>query len=356
MRILCLVPSLAHNGASKQLELLAHALQRQGEKVEVCQLGPASTASAQLEKAGIRLHSLCWKRRIDPAPLWRLHGIVRDLRPDVVHVWGRTALRSFALVGRKFLDRVVLSQPFVWHERQPTSALDRWLFRKVARIIVRSEAEASLARAQGLFLEKIAVVPPGIAAEEYTPAGTEDRRTWPRRIVCLGPLERHKGFRNAVWTFDFLRIVFEDLHLIFVGDGPDEAYLRQMAQNLRRTDAVHFLPPRAGAAACPAEADVSWVPSLRGGGTQATLEAMLAGRPVIACQVPSLAGLIVDGQSGFCIAPDDKVNLARRTRQLLLDPVLARQLGAQARERALQHFSAKSFVERCQRTYLEAAG
>ena len=150
--------------------------------------------------------------------------------------------------------------------------------------------------------------------------------------------------------------MFEDLHLVFVGDGPDEAYLRRMADNAQRSDATHFLPPRTAAAACLAQADVCWVPSVRGGGTQAALEAMLAARPVIVCQVPSLDGLIVNGVSGFYVPPDDKVNMARRTRQILLEPGLAQELGVQARRRALQHFSARAFVERCQRTYLEAAG
>jgi glycosyltransferase involved in cell wall biosynthesis len=363
MRILHVIPSLDSGGASKQLEMLAFGLHRQGHQVEVCQFGRASAVGARMEQAGIIVHSLCWTRRIDPVPLWRLHGILRDARPDVIHVWGKKALRIFALVGRKLLGRVVLSRPFAWDRIRPTSSLDRWLFRKVARIIVQGEAEASLGKGQGLYLEKIAVVPPGIATEaengsQSSGTGTDEWLDWTRKIVCVGSLERHKGFRNAVWTFDFLKFVFDDLHLIFVGDGPDEGYLRQIARNARRDYAIHFLQLRAGqsTASYLAQADVCWIPSLRGGGTQAALEAMLAGRPVIASHVPSLDGLIVDGHSGFVIPPDDRVSLARRTRQILVDTGLAESLGTQARRRALQHFSAQSFVERCQRTYLEAAG
>jgi glycosyltransferase involved in cell wall biosynthesis len=354
MRILHLIPALGHNGASRQVEILAHGLHRQGHQVDVCQLCAATAANARLEKAGISVHSLGWTRRIDPLPLWRLRGLLRGARPDIVHAWGRTPLRTLALVGRKLLGRVVLSRPFVWDQRQPTTALDRWLLGKVARIVVQNDAEAALA--EGLPDEKIAVVSPGIALEENEATPAED---WPRsgrKVMCLGPLARHKGHRNAVWTFDFLKFIFEDLQLIFVGDGPDEAYLRQMARNVRRDDATHFLPPRPGAAGSMAQADVCWIPSVRGGGTQATLEAMLARRPVIACQVPSLDGLIVDGESGYCIPADDKVSMARRTRQILLDPGLGRRLGSQARERVLQHFGAGQFVERCQRIYQQVNG
>ena len=95
---------------------------------------------------------------------------------------------------------------------------------------------------------------------------------------------------------------------------------------------------------------------MRGGGIQVLLEAMLAERPIVATQVPSLEGLIIDGQSGFCTPPDDKVSMARRTRQILLDPALGQQLSAQACKRALEHFSARLFIERYQQTYLAAAG
>ena len=289
-------------------------LHRQGEQIEVCQFAAAlgRDAGAGWNRAGIVVHSLGWTRRIDPVPLWRLHGILSRARPDIVHAWGRTALRALALVGRKLLDRVVLSQPFVWDQRQPTSALDRWLFRKVARIIVQGEAEASSGQISGLVSGKDRRGAARASPSRSTPAlhrGRRRRTGVPGRARLCASV-RWKGTRDFAMPCGrsiFCGSIFEDLHLVFVGDGPDETHLRQMARNLRRDDATHFLQPCRDAAACLAQADVCWVPSVRGGGTQATLEAMLAGRAVIACQVPSLDGLIVDGQSGFCIPPDDKV-------------------------------------------------
>ena len=242
MRLLYLIPSLGHGGAGKQLEMLAQTL-HQHLQVEVCQFAAPSDASPG------------WSKRASRCILWAGPGgsilcrsgsctaLSATIGPRSFMSSDARRLRCFALVGRKLLDRVVLSQPFAWDQRLLTTALDRWLYRKVARIMVQGEAEAALGKSQGLFLEKIAVVPPGIADNLAEPAQAEDWRAWPRKIVCVGPLARHKGHRNAIWTFDFLRYRFEDLHLVFVGDGPDEAYLRRMADNARRPMRPTFCRP-----------------------------------------------------------------------------------------------------------------
>ena len=126
-------------------------------------------------------------------------------------------------------------------------------------------------------------------------------------------------------------------------------------RGLECADRIEFVGSFSDVGRLLADAYVCWIPSRRGGGTQATLEAMLAGRPIVACGVPNLHGLLVDGQSGFVVAPGDKVNLARRTRQILLDTELASRLGDEARQRALHLFAARHFVQRCRRMYLEVA-
>lgn len=362
MRILYLIPSLGHSGASRQLELLAQGLLREKVELQVCQLGSDNAASDRLRQAGITVHSLNLKRAFDPVPLWRLRGLLHDFQPDLIHAWQRQSLRLLGLVGRRFLARVVLSQPFRWDQRCLLPALDRWLLRGVARIVVQGEAEAHLGHQQGLFLDKIAVIPPGIA-HEFAPTaadGKGPRQSSPlaqevREIVCIGPLEGHKGYRDALWAFDMLRYAFPDIHLTFLGDGPDRVPLERFAHCVEYADHIHFVRTFARVDAHLAQADVCWVPSRRGGGTQATLEAMRAGLPIVACQVPNLDGLIVNGVSGFVVPPGNRFALAQRTRQLFLDPDLSARLAAIARHRALHHFAADHLIHRCRRMYQEIA-
>jgi len=355
MRFLYLIPSLAPSGASRQLEFLAQHQHRNGHQVEVCQFDEESSSAEHLRQQGMRVHSLVWKHAFDPLPLWHLHGLLRDLRPELIHVWHTSILRTLAVVGRKYLGRVVLSQPFSWRQNLGFSTVDRWLLRRVARVVVQSEVEARLGMDQGMFLDKIAVIPPGAVGQAFQADAKINWAAWPRKIVCVGPFERHKGHRDAIWAFDILRHIFEDAHLVFAGDGSDRPGLEKMARDAGCDHLTHFVDPAEGVADCLAQADICWIPSRRGGGGQTTLEAMLASIPVVACQVPSLHGLIIDGESGFIVPPGDKVAIARRTRQLFLDPDLARRLGSQARQRVLRHFSAPLFVERCRQTYQEVA-
>lgn len=354
MRVLYLIPSLGHSGASRQLEMLAGDRAHDDLHIEVCEFGGETTSSAALRSAGIAVHSLQWRRSFDPTALWRLRGLLHHFQPDLIHAWHRSTLRVIGLIGRKYLPRVVVSQPFAWQDGARMDGIDRWLLRRVARILVHSNAEADLGQRQGLFLEKLAVVPPGTPTNE----ANDELKPVPQRtrsIVCIGPLEGHKGYRDALWAFDIVRQVIDDVRLVYLGEGPERVALERFGQCIECADLVDFTGNVANVHAVLTAAEVCWIPSRRGGGTQATLEAMLASRPVIACQVPNLQGLIADGQSGFVIPPGDKVALARRTRQILLDPQLGTRLGRSARLRVLQHFASSHFVARCRRVYQEVA-
>ena len=109
---------------------------------------------------------------------------------------------------------------------------------------------------------------------------------------------------------------------------------------------MHFLGARADSGACLAGADICWVPSLAATGQQVALEAMAAGRPVIASDLPHFREIIVDGVSGLLVPPGNKTALAGRTRQLFLDDAWRRRLGEAGRERVARHFAAADFVER----------
>src|SRR5262249_47302728 len=96
---------------------------------------------------------------------------------------------------------------------------------------------------------------------------------------------------------------------------------------------------------------VVWVPSLREGGRGAALEAMAAGRPVVANALPGLAELVVDGQTGSLVKPGDKPQRARATRLLLDDPGRARALGEAGRRPAEEAFGVARLVGEAKRLY-----
>src|SRR5262249_30321832 len=227
-------------------------------------------------------------------------------------------------------------------------------------LVVSSAAEAQHVRQLGVAESKIDVLPPGVAPCGTTrPAPESLGRSLglpagARLLMGAGPLEPHKGFRDAIWAFDILKYLGHDWHLILIGDGPERARLEAFTRAIGAVGHVHFVDPRADVPELLAQAEVVWVPSRADSGVQVALEAMAAGRPVIASRMPGLAEVVVDGETGFLIPPGDKVALARQTRVLMEDAQLRDRMGAAGRERAGRRFAAPEWVRHWVRLY-EAA-
>jgi glycosyltransferase involved in cell wall biosynthesis len=171
-----------------------------------------------------------------------------------------------------------------------------------------------------------------------------------RQILCIGPIERPKGFQDAVWAFDILHCLFDDLRLVFAGDGPDRSRVEEFAKAVRVWRNVQFTGHCLDLTPLLQRAAVVWVPG-RKGGVGAALEAMAAGRPIVASHIPELAEIVVDGETGYLVPTGDKAALARQTRLLLEDAALARRLGEAGQRRAVKEFSVARLVEQCARQY-----
>ena len=131
-------------------------------------------------------------------------------------------------------------------------------------------------------------------------------------LAGVGPLEPYKGYRDAIWALDILRQLYGDLHMLLIGTGSDRPHLEQFAHIAGVTDRVHYAGQQAEVEPLLTEAEVVWIPSWRDAGVYVALEAMAAGRPVVAARWPRLAEVIVDGQTGFLVKPQDKGGLARK--------------------------------------------
>ncbi|HEV3258183.1 MAG TPA: glycosyltransferase, partial [Gemmataceae bacterium] len=90
---------------------------------------------------------------------------------------------------------------------------------------------------------------------------------------------------------------------------------------------------------------------LTAGGVNAALEAMAAGRAVVAARVTHLEEIVRDGETGFLFAPGDKVALARQVRVLLEDSGLRWRCGQAGHDRARAHFAATELVRRFSHLY-----
>lgn len=365
-RILEIIPTLDRAGAEKQLLLLAAGLPRDEFDVHVCVLTRLGPLWPDYQAAGIPVTVVGKPWKFDPLALVRLTRLVRRLKPDLVHTWifaanayGRVAARlagvACVVAGERCVD--------LWKGGLELT-IDRWLARRTACIVANSGAIRDFYVARGLPEEKFEVIPNGIAWRVAGPAPREQvlaelglPRT-ARLIALVGRLWPQKRVQDAIWAMDLLRIYPYDLHLLVVGDGPQRRQLERLSVQVDRKNHIHFLGQRADVPRWLPHCEMLWSPSAFEGQSNAILEAMAAGLPVVATDIPGTRDLVVHGQTGFLIPTPPRAaqmasindvvvrGLCRYTRQLLEKRDLARQLGAAGRQRALSEFSVERMVER----------
>ncbi|MBI2166386.1 MAG: glycosyltransferase family 4 protein [Chloroflexi bacterium] len=166
-------------------------------------------------------------------------------------------------------------------------------------------------------------------------------------ILFVGRMERRKGLQYLLAAYSRLKWEFPDLRLVVVGPGtPDKDTFRVMgARNIRDVVFVGAVPyselPRyyqAGHIFCsPATGKESFGMIL--------LEAMAAGRPIVASRIEGYASVLTHGGEGLMVRPRDEAALAGALRRLIVNPELRQRLGqagqAKAREYSWAIVSAK---------------
>jgi glycosyltransferase involved in cell wall biosynthesis len=351
IKLLYLVSNLAYSGAARKVLTLATGLPPDRYEVRVAVLGPSAPWVETLRRQGITVDLLGWKRSIDIRPILGLRGVAQSFQPRVVHVWSRKALRSFAAARTGKATRLLASN--LLNPGQPLALWDRLLARMADAIVAFSTADAERYRRNGVPVDRIVIVPPGVETARASAFTSPIPGPLPggRFILGVGPLEMHKGFRDAVWALDILHYLYDNLYLVLAGSGSDRVRLAHFAHAVGAAKRVHFLGPVSDVTVLLERATVVWVPTLHQGGVGVVLEAMAAGRPVVGTRTAGLDEIIVDGETGFLVKPGDKAGLARQTRLLLDDPALAARMGDAGRRRVLEHFTAGRMVRECERLY-----
>ncbi len=357
--VLFVIANLEYSGSARQLSLLTAHLPSKSFRVRVAVLGTETPWAASLRGQGVDVEVLGWRRPFDVLPFVALRRLVKSMRPDVLHVWGPTALRAVKLTGSRTKNLLVSA---ALSFARPANRVDRWLITHSEGVIAFGPAEAERYRRLGVSEPKITVVSPAMAPLTFPnlrerPGGTvkpvelSPVKANDRVLLGMGPIEPHKGFREAVWAFDIVRHLYDDVHFVMIGDGSDRQRVEQFARQIGVRDHVHFLGHCTETASYLRRGDIVWVPSLRGGGVCAALEAMAVGRAVIASRLPDLAEIVVDGETGFLVEPNNKAALARQTRLLLDDSPRRQRMGESGQQHVGEHFSVNRLVEACARRY-----
>jgi glycosyltransferase involved in cell wall biosynthesis len=177
-----------------------------------------------------------------------------------------------------------------------------------------------------------------------------------RLIVSIGNLYPVKGHQHLIDAMSLLTCRHPTLHLAIAGRGDLAEALTVRAHDHGCANRVHLLGLRSDVAALLAAADVFVLPSLSEGLPLALLEAMFAGRPIVASDVGEVGAALAHGEAGVLVEPGDPSALAAALDGLLTNPTRARELGERARLRATAEYDVSQMVHRYRAVYQQVLG
>jgi glycosyltransferase involved in cell wall biosynthesis len=302
----------------------------------------------------------------DVVAAFRLAKLIRRLRPEIVHTHTAKAGavgRLAAVLAGPARPRIVV-HTFHGHVLRGyfgpvRTGLFRLLEQSLARastrlIAVSPEVRDDLVALNVAPPEKFSVIRLGIELEERVRLD-ETLRAETRRVLGIAPdrfvvgwIGRMTAIKNTdvvLRAFGALRARGVDAVLCLIGDGPDRDALERRAHELGVIRHCLFLGYQEEVARFYAAFDVFLLASENEGTPVTTIEALAAGRAVVATRVGGVPDVVEDGVVGLLAEPGDVEGLAERLERLARDPELRGRMGRDGRERVLSRYAVERLVD-----------
>jgi glycosyltransferase involved in cell wall biosynthesis len=362
-RILFLIRSLGPGGAERQLVNLARSL-RDTFHVAVCTLYKGGALDAELLEANVPLYTLDKVGRWDVASFTRLHGVLRDFRPDILHgymgIANELALAGARLIGAKAVWGVrssFMDLPRYGLVPRASFQLTRMAAPFVDCIILNSYAGMEYYVRHGYPRSRMVVVPNGIDVMRYRPnpeGRARLRASWgisPQDyliglVARMHPIKDHETFLRAVGTF--CRNGEQHARFVCVGGGSAqrEADLRDLSVRLGIDGCVVWSGDQTDMTATYSALDVCTLTSYGEGFPNSLAEAMACGTHCVSTDAGDARQIL--GPLGVVVPPRQPDRLAAAWRGTLLAHATDARTDfpAKRRARVVENFSMDLLRER----------
>jgi glycosyltransferase involved in cell wall biosynthesis len=375
LRVMQIILDLKRAGAQEVVRTLAEHLQERGCDVTVCafQDGPMRS---DIEQLGVKVEILRRPRYsivLFPLFLAEILRIRRELA-RLIEAYGVEVAQTHIL---EVLDFVVLTlrrdtqlRVVLWTVQnaeflptmkhwllQPKRIVYRLLYRVLASkvdgfIAVSNEVRQSIIRQIGPIHDKIYTISNAVDIRPFQKRGDKAAlcnalgiTPHSRLIATVGRLTEQKGHHYLIDAAQSIVASFPGTHFLFIGEGELSEELQCQVRQNRLSDNIHFLGLRDDVPDLLAAVDLFVLPSLWEGMSVALLEAMAAGKPIVATTVSGNLQAIAHGQTGLLVPPGDSRALANAVCQLLSNVAQAQAMGRKAQQVVTSTFSAQRQAE-----------
>ena len=366
MRILHITSHLNVGGITRYILSLSKQQVAHGHRVVIASGG--GSLEDQAKEIGVR----SWRLPLHTSAefsipvFWGIRELVARLKFDPVDL-----IHAHTRVGQVVAEQVSrrMNIPYVttWHGiYKPRWGRRLWPCAGRVTIAISEMVRDHLLKDRRIPEERVQLVHNGIDTAHYAriletsqvETYRRDRQIPEGRPIVggIGRLAagRVKGFDSLLVAAHLLKETLPDLQVLIVGDGPRRPFLEDVAGRLGIRDQVHFLGASQDVRLPLAVLDVFVFSSRWPEAFGLTLvEAMAAGKPVVATRVGAVPEVVRHGVDGWLVPPEDPASLAEGIAGLLKDKTLASRLGRQAQSRVQEMFDLERMAGGVEAVYLE---
>ena len=352
MKVLIAATHLDKGGIAVYTVNLARHLKLAG--IEAVVLSSGGELTSVLDREGIEHIETGIRTKAEFGPkVWRaLPSVSRYVRQgsfDLIHSQTRvTQVMAEAIFRMTGTPYVTTCHGFFKHRRLSRRVFPCWgekviaISKSVGAHLVSdmrvSEEKVELVY-NGIDLDLYGNVPEQVRGQVLNELGISENSTV---VGTVGRFSSVKGFKYLVEAFGRLAEKRKDISLLLVGQGPEEAALVKMADDMAVRERIFFTSGKRPLEEYFSAIDIFCMPSLNEGFGLAVVEAMSSGKTCIVSAVGGLTEVVTDGVDGVVVSPADPKELAEAIERVSDDPDLRRRLSKGARKRAADFSLEKS--------------
>lgn len=349
MKILHVISNLCTGGAERLVTELLPRFKQDGIEADVLLFDGTDTPfKKKLLDAGVIVFELSKGGSVyNPLNIFRLISYFKKY--DIVHTHG-TAPQLFAAVGSVLCSVVLVTTEHTTSNRRRGwkwyAPIDRWMYTRYKKIIcISDKTELCLKKHLRKNLPTICIVNNGIDTGTFFNAQPDAKfctiyKDY-KRMIMVSRFAPAKDQKTVIRT---IKILPEDYHVFFVGDGPTKPDCEELTMELEVSDRVHFLGIRSDIPQLLKSCDIAILSSHWDGFGLAAVEGMAAHKPVIASNVDGLREVV--SKAGLLFEHENTKDLAEKILSLSEDPEYYMQIADNCFNRAKEYdisFMVKSY-------------